>query len=128
MLNNAVFGAPDRAEAGQLICVPAGPREDVECILPFCKGVMGREVIDLSGKTPDLASTLKVLGNSFIFNMVEVVAEGHVLAEKAGLDGALLHEYIEKFFPGIYTAYSMRMRTGDYWNRDEVRDHAYDPL
>ncbi|KAH6880614.1 NAD binding domain of 6-phosphogluconate dehydrogenase-domain-containing protein [Thelonectria olida] len=104
-----VSGAPDRAEAGQLICV--------ECGLPFCKGVMGRDVIDLSGKTPDAASTLKVLGNSF--NMVEVIAEGHVLAEKAGLGNSLCHEYVEKFFPGVYASYSTRMITGDYWNRDE---------
>lgn len=81
---------------------------------------MCRDVIDLGGKAPDAASTLKVLGNSFIFNMVEVIAEGHVLAEKTGLDNALLHEYVEKFFPGVYAAYSTRMMTGDYWNRDEV--------
>ncbi|KAI5460992.1 hypothetical protein BGZ63DRAFT_357485 [Mariannaea sp. PMI_226] len=114
-----VFGAPDRAEAGQLVCVPAGPQVDVQCVLPFCKGVMGRDVIDLSGKAPEVASTLKVLGNSFIFHMVEVVAEGHVLAEKAGLDNSLLHEYVEKFFPGVYASYSTRMMTGDYWTRDE---------
>lgn len=86
---------------------------------------MGRDVIDLSGKAPDAASTLKVLGNSFIFNMVEVIAEGHVLAEKAGLDNALLHEYVEKFFPGVYAAYSTRMMTGDYWNRDEVSNSLH---
>ncbi|TDZ74877.1 putative oxidoreductase YfjR [Colletotrichum trifolii] len=114
-----VFGAPDRAHSGQLVCVPAGTRADVQRVLPYCRGVMGRAVIDLTGRAPETATTLKVLGNSFIFNMAEAVAEGHVLAEKTGLGGALLHEYLSLFFPGIYEAYSQRMLSGDYHKRDE---------
>src|SRR5436305_2804612 len=37
-----VFGAPAMADAGQLICVLAGPKELVEKVKPYCKGVMGR--------------------------------------------------------------------------------------
>src|SRR6186713_612653 len=88
-----VFGAPDRANRGQLLCVPAGLASDVEAVLPYCKDVMGRAVINLSGKQPEAATTLKVIGNSMIFNMVESVAEGHVLAEKSGLGGEHLHQY-----------------------------------
>lgn len=115
-----VFGAPDRADQGQLICVPAGPRRDVECVLPYCQNVMARAVIDLSDKAPEAATTLKVIGNAFIFNMVEAVAEGHVLAEKAGLGGPQLHEFLALFFPGVYERYSERMMSGDYWDREEV--------
>lgn len=93
-------------------------------VLPYCEKVMGRAVIDLSGKPPESATTLKVIGNSLIFNMVEAVAEGHVLAEKSGLGVTQLHKYISLFFPGVYTNYSTRMITGDYWDREEVCMHA----
>jgi 3-hydroxyisobutyrate dehydrogenase-like beta-hydroxyacid dehydrogenase len=63
---------------------------------------------------------LKVIGISFIFNMVEAIAEGHVLAEKTGLGSSKLHEYLTVLFPGVYTAYSNRMISGDYWDRNEV--------
>jgi 3-hydroxyisobutyrate dehydrogenase-like beta-hydroxyacid dehydrogenase len=45
-----VFGAPAMAEAGQLICILAGPMEAVEKVKPYTKGVMGRAVIDYGGK------------------------------------------------------------------------------
>ena len=92
----------------------------MEAVLPYCKDVMGRAVINLSGKQPEAATTLKVIGNSMIFNMVESVAEGHVLAEKSGLGGEHLHQYLTLFFPGVYVDYSTRMMTGDYWDREEV--------
>jgi len=81
---------------------------------------MGRAEINLSDLPPGTATTLKAIGNSFIFNMVGTIAEGHVLAEKTGLDSAKLHGYIEALFPGPYTSYSNRMMSGDYWNRDEM--------
>lgn len=81
---------------------------------------MGRAVIDLSDQVPETATTLKVIGNSFIFNMIEAIAEGHVLAEKTGLGTSKLHEYLTMFFPGVYINYSNRMISGDYWDRDEV--------
>jgi 3-hydroxyisobutyrate dehydrogenase-like beta-hydroxyacid dehydrogenase len=79
--------------------------------------MMGRAMIDLGDQPPQAATTLKVTGNSFIFNMVEAVAEGDVLAEKTGLGSAALHQYLQLFLPGIYPSYSRRIMTGDYWNR-----------
>ncbi|KAJ5661033.1 uncharacterized protein N7484_000405 [Penicillium longicatenatum] len=114
-----VFGAPDRADKGQLVGVVAGPRSDIDYVKPWFDGVIGRAVIDLGNHPTQLATTLKVIGNSFIFNMVEAVAEGHVLAEKTGLGGDALHEYLTLFFPGVYASYSSRIMKGDYWNREE---------
>ena len=70
------------------------------------------------------ASTLKLLGNTFILNMVEQVAEGHVLAEKSGLGTQYSHKFIELMLPGIYPPYSTRMLSGDYWKRKEPLFHA----
>jgi 3-hydroxyisobutyrate dehydrogenase-like beta-hydroxyacid dehydrogenase len=114
-----VFGAPAMADAGQLICVVAGPSEAVKQVIPYCKGVIGRANVDFSGQEPSKATLLKVIGNTFVVGMVNALSEGHVLAEKSGLGSDELHKFIEIMFPGPYTAYSNRMRSGDYYNRPE---------
>lgn len=113
-----VFGAPAMADAGKLVCVPAGPRSSVELALPFAH-VVGRAVIDLSDKSYESATTLKIIGNTFIVNMVEQLSEGHVLAEKSGLGTEALHKFLEAMMPAPYAAYSNRMISGDYYTREE---------
>ncbi|KAJ6019676.1 6-phosphogluconate dehydrogenase 2 [Penicillium canescens] len=104
--------------------------------------MMGRVMIDLGDQPPQAATTLKVIGNSFIFNMVEAVAERDVLAEKTGPVSAALHQYLQLFLPAIYTSYSRRIMTGDYWSRNlamvlillsknvesKERDYRYDKM
>lgn len=114
-----VFGAPPMADSGSLICVIAGPSSATEKVKPYAKGVMGRANIDFSDQPPSKATTLKVVGNTFIVSMITTIAEGHTLAEKSGLGTDELHQFIEVMFPGPYAAYSTRMLSGDYYNRDE---------
>ncbi|KAK0118236.1 hypothetical protein ONS95_012539 [Cadophora gregata] len=114
-----VFGAPAMADNGQLVCVLAGPKESVEKVKPYTKGVIGRANVDFGGQAVGKATTLKIIGNTFILNMVETLSEGHVLAEKSGLGTENLHQFIETMFPGPYTAYSTRMLSGDYHKREE---------
>jgi 3-hydroxyisobutyrate dehydrogenase-like beta-hydroxyacid dehydrogenase len=114
-----VFGAPAMADAGQLVCVLAGPKDSVEKVKPYTKGVMGRANVDFSGQRVRQALLLKVIGNTFVLNMVEALSEGHTLAEKSGLGSDNLHALIETMFPGPYTAYSTRMMSGDYHKREE---------
>ena len=114
-----VFGAPAMADSGSLICVLAGPKLSVEKVKPFCKGVMGRAEVDFSDQPAGNASRLKVIGNTFILHMVEALSEGHVFAEKSGLGVENLHSFIETMFPGPYTAYSNRLKSGDYYQREE---------
>ena len=114
-----VFGAPAMADNGQLICVLAGPKIAVDKAKPFCKGVMGRAEVDYSDQPAGNASRLKVIGNTFILMMVEALSEGHTLAEKSGLGVENLHSFIEVMFPGPYTAYSNRLKSGDYYQREE---------
>ncbi|KFX97914.1 hypothetical protein V490_02564 [Pseudogymnoascus sp. VKM F-3557] len=113
-----VFGAPAMADSGNLVCVPAGPRSSVELALPFAHAI-GRAVIDLSDKPYESALTLKIIGNTFIVNMVEMLSEGHVLAEKSGLGSESLHKFLEAVLPAPYAAYSNRMMSGDYYKREE---------
>lgn len=114
-----VFGAPAMADAGQLVCVLAGPKQGVDKVKPYCTGVMGRAEIDFSDQAPSKATQLKVIGNTFIVSMVDTLAEGHVVAEKSGLGVDALHKFVETMFPGPYTAYSNRLKSGDYYKRDE---------
>lgn len=114
-----VFGAPAAADAGQLIGVLAGPKASVEKARPWFKGVTSKAEIDLSDKPYGKATTLKVIGNTFVVNMVEQLAEAHVLAEKIGLGTDPIHQLVSSLFPGPYAAYSTRMLTGDYHKRDE---------
>ena len=107
------------AENGQLVCVLAGKKENVAKVKPYCKGVMGRAEIDYSDQPQGKATHLKIIGNTFVLNMVETLSEGHALAEKSGLGNDNLHQFIETMFPGPYTAYSGRLMKGDYI-RDEV--------
>ena len=107
------------ADSGQLICVLAGPPAVVDLIKPFCKGVMGQSIIDFSGQAQGKATLLKVIGNTFVLQMVEALSEGHTLAEKTGLGSDNLHALIEAMFPGAYVGYSNRLKSGDYYKRDE---------
>lgn len=118
-LTGTVFGAPAMADNGQLVCVLAGPKAQVDKVKPYCQGVMGRAIIDYSDKPHGSATRLKIIGNTFILNMVETLSEGHTLAEKSGLGSDALHQFIETMFPGPYTAYSTRMTQGDYHKRQE---------
>lgn len=118
-----VFGAPAMADAGSLVCVTAGKAEAVKKVLPYTDGVMGRATINFSDQPAGNATLLKVIGNTFIVNMVNQLSEGHVLAEKSGLGVDNLHNFISTMFPGPYTAYSQRMLEGDYYKRDEPLFH-----
>ncbi|KAJ5599236.1 hypothetical protein N7450_000303 [Penicillium hetheringtonii] len=114
-----VFGAPNMADAGQLIVVPAGKQSAISKAKPFFEGVTAKATIDLSdGTGADIdvgkASTLKVLGNTFILNTVGVLAETVVAAESTGLGVGPLKQWLD-----LFALYADRMITGDYYQRDE---------
>jgi len=81
--------------------------------------VMGRANIDFGGQPAEKATLLKVIGNTFILSMIETISEGQVVAEKTGLGVDDLQQFIELMFPGPYVAYSNRMKSGDYYKREE---------
>lgn len=121
-----IFGAPAMADSGMLICVLCGHKNDVSKILPYTVGVIGRANIDLTydDTTPPAntdigkASTMKLIGNSFILSFVEQLGEGLTLAEKSGVGIDPLKQWIELMFPGPLPKYVERMETGDYWKRE----------
>ncbi|KAL2048675.1 hypothetical protein N7G274_000587 [Stereocaulon virgatum] len=115
-----VFGEPTMAEAGVILCVPAGKAEAVDRIKPYLIGVICKGIVDFSGEEPSKADLLKVVGNVFVINMIESLAEGHVLAEKTGLGVGKLQELLAAMFPGPYMIFSMKMSTGDYYGKEPL--------
>ena len=113
-----IFGAPAFADAGLLVSVVAGPTEAVNKVKPYLTGVTSRMIIDLTGQDISRASLLKVLGNSFILNMIESLGEALVAADKSGLGTDVYQQWVDAFFPGPISKYAERMLTGDYYKRD----------
>ncbi|KAL4820097.1 hypothetical protein BDW67DRAFT_172886 [Aspergillus spinulosporus] len=117
-----VFGAPNAADAGQMVVVPAGSRAAINRIQPFLEGVTSKAVLDVgpeAEKDVGRASLLKVLGNTFILNTVETLAEGLVAAEKSGLGTDVYQQWVTTLFPGPFAKYAERMVTGEYFKREE---------
>lgn len=114
-----VFGAPPFADMGLLVTVVAGPPAAVNKVKPYLTGVTSKSIIDMSGQDVGRASLMKVLGNSFILNMVESLGEALVVAEKSGLGTDVYQQWVDSMFPGPIAKYADRMLTGDYYQRDE---------
>lgn len=117
-----VFGAPNVADAGQLVVVPAGAPAAIPRIAPFLEGVTSKALLDIGpeGATDvGRASMLKIVGNTFILNTVENLAEGMVAAEKSGLGTDSYVQWARTMFPGPIAKYAERMASGEYFRREE---------
>ncbi|KAI0908442.1 NAD binding domain of 6-phosphogluconate dehydrogenase-domain-containing protein [Ustulina deusta] len=114
-----VFGAPAAADAGVLIFVPAGPKPAIDRLRPYTTGVMGRGEIPFDDKPYESSLKLKLLGNSFVINMVTMLGEGLTLGEKAGVGVEPVKQFVDLLFGGVYSAYAERMIKGVYWQMDE---------
>ncbi|KAA8650666.1 hypothetical protein EYZ11_003435 [Aspergillus tanneri] len=114
-----VFGAPNAADAGQMIVVPAGDADVIARLTPFFDGVTSKAILDIPGDDVGRAPALKLLGNTFILNTIETVAEGLVAAEKSGVGVQTYRQWLHMFLPGPFAKYADRMVEGDYWNREE---------
>jgi 3-hydroxyisobutyrate dehydrogenase-like beta-hydroxyacid dehydrogenase len=60
-------------------------------VKPYTTDVIAKGIVDYSHEEPVKSSKLKILGNTFVINMVETIAESMVLTEKTGLGTDALH-------------------------------------
>lgn len=91
-----VFGPPLMAKDAQLVVILSGDifaKRHVEAILV---PAMGRKVIDV-GANVERASAFKLLGNSCVLGIIELLAESMTLAEKTGVGADLLYEFVKEF-------------------------------
>ncbi|KAK7981884.1 6-phosphogluconate dehydrogenase [Apiospora saccharicola] len=113
-----VFGAPAAADAAQLIFVPAGPKSSIDKLRPFIQGVMGKAEIPFEDKAYGTALKLKLIGNTFVLNMVTQLAEALTLAEKSEVGTAPVKQFVDLFVGGPWSAYGERMIGGVYHKMD----------
>ena len=75
---------------------------------------MAKATIQL-GTDVSKSTLLKVMGNSMILGMIEILAEAFVVAEKSGLGTEQLDNFIQLMFPqSPFAGYSQRMISGEY--------------
>ncbi|XXG95703.1 hypothetical protein Hte_001973 [Hypoxylon texense] len=108
-----VFGATPTAEEGKLLVAFAGSTAVYEKVSPFLRGVIAREVF-VVGEEPEKATLLKATGNFLMAGLMQLVAEGHVFAEKTGLGSATLEKLLALVFGDVAHSDSVRMTTGVY--------------
>ncbi|GAA0322737.1 NAD(P)-dependent oxidoreductase [Sphingomonas oligophenolica] len=91
-----VWGRPDMAGSGKLVCALAGPAAAKVRALPYLHALAAR--IEDFGIDPGLANVAKVMGNFLVAAAIEALGEAMAVAQKHGLDreqlAALLTETV----------------------------------
>ncbi len=87
-----VLGRPDRAAAGELGIMPAGPTDAVARLTPLLEA-MGRRIFP-SGENPEAAAAIKIAHNFVLGCAIEVMGEGMSLVRKYGVEPLVLHEVL----------------------------------
>ena len=100
-----VLGRPDRAAAGELGIVPAGPAPVVARLQPLLD-VLGRRSFD-AGSEPEAAAAIKIAHNFVLGCAIETMGEGAAFVRKFGVDPAVLHRVLTEglFGAPAYTIY-----------------------
>ncbi|KAG7420873.1 hypothetical protein Forpe1208_v001908 [Fusarium oxysporum f. sp. rapae] len=107
------------ANSGSLIFATAGAKSSIEKIRPYIKGVMGHDEISFEDEPHSNAAKFKLIGNAFALNAIAQLAESLTLAEKSGISPAMVKKFADIMYGGIYSVYSGRMLSGEYWARSE---------
>ena len=87
-----VFGRPPAAEAAALFVVAGGTADRLDRCDPVFAAI-GQRVFRI-GDTPSAANLVKLSGNFMIMAAVEAMAEAMTLAEKGGVDRAMMLEVL----------------------------------
>lgn len=80
---------------------------------------MGKAEIPFEDQPYGNSLKLKLVGNSFILNMVTMLSEGLTLAEKSGIGTDPVKQLMDTLFDGVYSLYAERMIKGTYWKMEE---------
>lgn len=87
-----VLGRPDRAAAGELGIIPAGPADTIERLRPLFE-VMGKSTF-MAGSEPEAAAAIKVAHNFVLGCAIEVMGEGMALVRKFGVEPSVLYRVL----------------------------------
>lgn len=87
-----VLGRPDRAAAGELGIMPAGPADAVARLQPLLE-IMGRRIFP-AGDQPEAAAAIKIAHNFILGCAIEVIGEGMSLVRKYSVEPLVLHQVL----------------------------------
>ena len=87
-----VLGRPDRAAAGELGIMPAGPADAVTRVQPLLEA-MGRRIFP-AGDKAEAAAAIKIAHNFVLGCAIEVMGEGMSLVRKYGVEPLVLHQVL----------------------------------
>jgi 3-hydroxyisobutyrate dehydrogenase/2-hydroxy-3-oxopropionate reductase len=91
LLDAPVSGSVSVAEAGRLTFMVGGDEAALERVRPVL-GVLGGAVVRIGG--PGAGATMKLVVNSVLLGLNQALAEGLVLAERAGVDRATAYDVL----------------------------------
>ncbi len=94
-----VLGRPDRAAAGELGIVPAGPDGALERLGPLFDAI-GNKVF-VAGAEPEAAAAIKIAHNFVLGCAIETMGEGMALVRKFGVRPEVLHRVLTE---GLFAA------------------------
>lgn len=117
-----VLGRPDRAAAGELGIMPAGPADAVARMTPLLEA-MGRRIFP-AGDNPEAAAAIKIAHNFVLGCAIEVMGEGMSLVRKYGVEPLVLHQVLTE---GIFGAPAYHIY-GDIIVREAYDDVGFTTL
>lgn len=119
-----VSGGPEGAAAGTLAIMAGGAEEDVARAMPVLSA-LGR-VVRVGG--PGAGHTVKAINQVVVGLAIEAVAEALTLAEKCGIDPALVQEALRGGFADskVLQVHGTRMINRTYTPGGRVRTHVKD--
>lgn len=109
-----VFGRVPVAQAGQLQVLAAGTAAQIDRAQPFFD-IIGARTWRLGG-APRQANVVKIIGNFLIASAIQSLSEAVSMAERTGVDSALLVELLTStLFQGpAYSSYGKLIATSTY--------------
>lgn len=90
------IGLPDDAKTQKLVFATAGAARSKQAIRPLLVPAMGKRCIDLGGNH-EMASTFKLITNSFMLGAIELLGETMTLADKTEVGASKFVEFLQSF-------------------------------
>ncbi|KAL7417916.1 6-phosphogluconate dehydrogenase [Mrakia frigida] len=117
-LSCPAFGRPEVALDAQLIFAISGDLRAKKHASHLLVPALGRKVYDL-GANVEKAAAFKLVGNSLIIGVIELLAETMTLAEQSGVGQDKLYELIKDVYPApSFLTYGKKMLKNDYNGQD----------
>jgi len=117
-----VLGRPDRAAAGELGVIPAGPADAVARVQPLLE-VIGRRIFP-AGENAEAAASVKIAHNFVLACAIEATGEATSLVRKYGVEPLVLYQVLTE---GIFNAPAYKIY-GDIIVREAYDDVGFTTL